>query len=111
MTDIDDAARTDNLALWEGLATLHGDGLPGYYDVDAVAAGTDPIQPEVASLLNRAFDDGVAGLDVIHVQSHVAIDSVELARRGARVTCADFSPTALAQAARLASNAGVKLTL
>src|SRR6478736_2825693 len=94
-----ESSREENLALWEGLAALHGAGLPGYYDVESLVAGRNPIHPEVETVLAVATGpDGVAGLDVIHVQSHVGVDSVELARRGARVTCTDFSATALAHA-------------
>src|SRR6478609_156701 len=106
----DTDARANNLALWEGLATLHGAGLPGYYDVDSLVAGRNPIHPEVETVLAVATEgSGVGGLDVIHVQSHVGVDSVELARRGARVTCTDFSPTALQQARALAQASGVEL--
>lgn len=107
--------RADNLALWEGLAAVHaggieGGGTGGYYDVDALVAGKNPIHAETDVVLAvAAGPDGVAGLDVLHVQSHIGIDSVELARRGARVTCTDFSPTALARAADLAERSGVRV--
>ena len=111
MTERGDA-RTENLALWEGLATLHGGGLPGYYDLDALAEGHNPIHTEVEETLHDALGGrGVADLDVLHVQSHIAIDSIEMARRGARVTCADFSPTALARAADIARRCDVHLDL
>ena len=113
MSPVNDDARATNLAYWEGLAALHGAGISGgYYDLDALAAGHDPIHEEVAETLARAVGaHGVRGLDVLHVQSHIGIDSVELARRGARVTCTDFSPAALAHAGELARRCGVTLDL
>ena len=49
--------RAKNLALWEGLAALHGGGLEGYeyYDVDALVAGRNPIQAEVDDTLDVAL--------------------------------------------------------
>src|SRR5690349_8994200 len=100
-----DEVRAKNLALWEGLAAFHGAGVDGYdyYDLDALVAGRNPIQDEVDATLDVALGGRpIAGLDVLHVQSHIGIDSVELARRGANVTCADFSATALERAGALA---------
>ena len=53
----------------------------------------------------------VAGLDVMHLQCHLAFDAVALARRGARLTGVDFSQVALARAAGLAQRCGVELEL
>jgi SAM-dependent methyltransferase len=53
----------------------------------------------------------VAGVDVIHIQCHIAHDSISLARRGARVTGVDLSPVALAKARDLAERCGVALEL
>ena len=109
---LDEDPRATNHAYWQGLATLHGAGIPGgYYDLDALAAGRNPLHDEVEDTLAVAVPDGVSGLDVLHVQCHVAIDSVELARRGARVTGADFSANALAAAADIAARCGVTLEL
>ena len=51
----------------------------------------------------------VAGLDVLHLQCHIGFDSISLARRGARVTGADFSPASLAKGRELAARAGVEV--
>ena len=40
----------------------------------------------------------VAGLDVLHLQCHIGFDAISLARRGARVVGADFSPASLEKA-------------
>ena len=109
--------RAENLALWEGLAELHGGGIEGgtvggYYDLDALVDGKNPIHAETDEVLAVATGPGgVGGLDVLHVQSHIGIDSVELARRGANVTCTDFSPTALERAADLAQRCGVSIRI
>ena len=51
----------------------------------------------------------VRGLDVLYLQSHLGADGVVMARAGARVTCADFSPTALRRARELAERVGVEI--
>ncbi|MEO9180930.1 MAG: class I SAM-dependent methyltransferase [Acidimicrobiales bacterium] len=99
-----------NFEHWETLASFHGTGSDRIYDVDALVAGQD----STGDLEELALDvatrgRGVAGLDVIHLQSHIGFDSVTMARRGARVTAVDFSPTALARAREIAALAGVTL--
>ena len=64
-----------------------------YYDTEALVAGED-----VLGDVESAAVGDVAGLDVLHLQSHIAFDSICLARRGARVTCVDFSGESLARA-------------
>ena len=46
---------------------------------------------------------------MLHLQCHIGFDSISLARRGARVTGADFSPASLAKARELAERAGVEV--
>jgi SAM-dependent methyltransferase len=48
----------------------------------------------------------VAGLRGVHLQCHIGTDTISLARLGARMVGLDFSPAALAQARRLAAEAG-----
>jgi SAM-dependent methyltransferase len=92
-----------NRAHWETLASVHGK--PGtYYDIDALVAGADSI----TDLEEPALGD-LSGLDVLHIQCHIGFDTISLARRGARVTGADFSPTALAKASDLAERCGVEI--
>jgi SAM-dependent methyltransferase len=55
----------------------------------------------------------ITGLNIVHLQCHIATDTLSLARRGARsVTGLDFSPASLAEARKLAKNAagGEKLS-
>lgn len=49
----------------------------------------------------------LAGLDVAHLPCHIGVDTISLARLGARVTGTDFSGEAIAAATRLAERAGV----
>jgi SAM-dependent methyltransferase len=95
-------ATEPNRLHWEALAEVHAGQNRGYYDADALIAGRDTVEPGVGD---------VTGLDVMHLQCHLAYDAVSLARRGARVTGVDFSARALTEAAALASRCGVSLEL
>ncbi|MFI5428089.1 class I SAM-dependent methyltransferase [Aeromicrobium sp. UC242_57] len=48
----------------------------------------------------------VAGLRGVHLQCHIGTDTISLARLGAQMTGLDISPTALAEARRLADELG-----
>jgi SAM-dependent methyltransferase len=99
-------ARDINRAHWDALAAVHGAGVPGgHYDLDAVVAGRGLGDVEAAAV------GSVDGLDVLHLQCHVGIDSIALARAGARVTGVDLSPASLAAAGALAQRCGVELDL
>jgi SAM-dependent methyltransferase len=107
---VDDAtnATTVNRAHWDAVASVHGEGEDRYYDVDALRRGDSSLRAaETAAVL--AVGD-VAGKDVLHVQCHLGLDSVTLARRGARVTGLDFSPVSLAKAHEIAEQCGVDVS-
>src|SRR5688572_11404744 len=108
MGPLDDPTEV-NLAHWEAMATVHGEGRDGYYDVDALAAGRSSLGRLEEEAVALAIGD-VAGRDVLHLQCHLGFDAVTLARRGARVVGADFSPTALAKARAIAERCGVDVT-
>jgi SAM-dependent methyltransferase len=98
----------NNFTHWESLAAFHGTGNDRFYDLDALIAGGSLMGPDEISALERATKGaGVAGLDVMHLQSHIGCDSITMARQGARVTSVDFSPTALARLADLAEQCRV----
>jgi SAM-dependent methyltransferase len=99
-------SRDINLAHWEALAAVHGEGRDSYYDVDALVAGTRDLSAVEDAAVALAVGD-VAGKDVLHLQCHLGFDAVALARRGARVVGADFSPAALAKARAIAERCGV----
>jgi SAM-dependent methyltransferase len=90
------------------MAAVHGQD--AYYDTEALVAGSSSLGELEEAAVREAVGD-VAGLDVIHIQCHIAHDAISLARRGARVTGADLSPVALAKARATAEDCGVKLEL
>jgi SAM-dependent methyltransferase len=99
-----------NRAYWDERADLHARGGVRYYDRDALLAGRFELGDLEDAAVREAVGD-VAGLDVLHVQCHLAYDAIVLARRGARVTGVDFSAVALARAGELAKHSGVRLEL
>ena len=101
-------ADSGNLAHWEDLAAFHGTGQDRYYDVDALVGGDMALRDVERRGLDRAAGGrDLTGLAVAHVQSHIGIDSIHLARLGARVTAFDFSPTALLRLRELAARCEV----
>jgi SAM-dependent methyltransferase len=85
-----------------------------HYRFEVVVAGgslmTRMEERAVADATGAPHDDplaGVRGLDVLYLQSHLGADGVVMARAGARVTCADFSATALRRVRELAAAVGV----
>ncbi|MEI6363230.1 MAG: class I SAM-dependent methyltransferase [Actinomycetes bacterium] len=99
-----------NLEHWESLAAFHGTGSDNYYDIPALVRGELSLRALEAAAVAEATDGvGVAGLQVAHVQSHIGIDTVHLARLGAHVTAFDFSPMALHRLRELAAECGVSI--
>jgi len=97
-------ATEGNLEHWEDLAAFHGTGDDTYYDIPALVSGELSLRGLEADAVELATSGGgVAGLDVAHVQSHIGIDTIQLARLGARVTAFDFSPMALQRLRELAA--------
>ena len=99
-------ARRINRAHWDALAAAHGEGRDAYYDTEALVAGQDTLREAEAAGVREAVG-AVAGLDVLHLQCHIGFDSISLARRGARVVGADFSPASLEKARALARRCDV----
>ena len=101
-----DVSTADVVALnrqrWDELATLHGD--EGGYQLSAVVEGASSLGPIEAGLLGD-----VTGQRILHLQCHIGLDSVSLARMGARVTGVDFAPAAIAKATAVAQRAGVSV--
>ena len=92
-------ARRINRAHWDALAAAHGQD--AVYDSEALIAGADSLHEAEAAGVREAVG-AVAGLDVLHLQCHIGFDAISLARRGARVVGADFSPASLEKARTLA---------
>lgn len=99
-------ARRINRAHWDALAAAHGQD--AYYDIDALVAGADTLHEAEAAGVREAVG-AVAGLDVLHLQCHIGFDAISLARRGARVVGADFSPASLEKARALARRCEVSV--
>jgi SAM-dependent methyltransferase len=87
-----------NLRNWEARTALHLETYP----LEKFKQGWDPLFPIEAEEIGD-----IAGLDVLHLQCHIGMDSLGLVRRGARVTGVDFSPSALAAARELAKEIGL----
>lgn len=100
-----------NAEHWDVRAEAHARGTGRFYDTDALARGEDPLWEVERAALARVAPDGVAGLDVLHLQCHLAGDAIHFARSGARVTGLDLSPVALAAAAARAARCGVEVRL
>jgi SAM-dependent methyltransferase len=98
--------RETNRAHWDALAAVHGQD--HYYDAEALVGGADTLSGHEDAAIREAVGE-VAGLDVLHLQCHIGFDSISLARRGATVTGADFSPASLAKGRDLAARAGVEV--
>jgi len=98
-------ARRINRARWDALASAHGQDR--VYDTEALIAGADTLRDAETAGVREAVG-AVAGLDVLHLQCHIGFDSVSLARRGARVVGADFSPASLEKARALARRCEVR---
>jgi SAM-dependent methyltransferase len=97
-----------NRRYWDALAAVHGQD--AYYDTEALAGGASSLGELEEAAVREAVGD-VAGLDVLHIQCHIAHDAISLARRGARMAGADLSPAALAKARATAERCGVELEL
>lgn len=74
------------------------------YRLDRYVSEPDLLS-EVVEFDRRRLGD-IAGLDVVHLQCHMGVDSLSLARLGANVTGLDFSGAALAEARRVSAAGG-----
>lgn len=106
-----------NLDYWEKAAATHGTtDTDLHYHFDKVVAGgslmTRLEELGIATATGADADDPLSrmrDLDVLYLQSHLGADGVVMARAGARVTCADFSATALRRVRELATACGVEV--
>ncbi len=108
MTSQPDDPAAVNVRFWNALAAAHGQGSGAYYDLEALAGGRSSLSDIEEAALRESVGD-VNGLDVLHVQCHLGMDAVSMARQGARVTGVDFSPVALRRAAEVAAACGVQV--
>jgi SAM-dependent methyltransferase len=96
-----DAYQQANRRRWDELAPLHYRS--AFYDVASFKAGQLSLNPLELEELGD-----VAGRALLHLQCHFGLDTLSWARRGARVTGIDASPSAIDLARSLASETGVE---
>ena len=89
-----------NKAWWDERAPIHAAG--DFYDLEGFVAGHDTLLPFEDDLVGP-----VDGLDLVHLQCHLGMDTLSWARRGAQVTGLDFSEPAIETARDLARRLGV----
>jgi SAM-dependent methyltransferase len=91
-------AREGNRAHWDEITPIHLQS----YGVERFLAGErwlpEQILKEVGPVKNRSL---------LHLQCHFGLDTLAWARQGARVTGADFSPTAIDAALQLSDRAEI----
>ncbi len=106
MTDYPRQAHDDQFTMankchWDELAALHS-GIAGYGSDRLIAGGTTLNEIEKQRL------GDVSGKRVLHLQCHIGLDTLSLARLGAEVTGVDFSPKAIEAAANLSARTGLQ---
>ena len=96
-----DAYFAENRLNWDDRAEIHLRDEAGGYRIAAFLAGEDNLH----DIEHEEIGD-VAGLRIAHLQCHIGIDTLCLARRGASCVGLDFSPKAIAAASPGAPSAG-----
>lgn len=97
----------ENRANWDDRAALHE---ASGYGIAELLASPGAITREVARDTELLGD--LTGLDVIHLQCHLGLDTISLSRLGAaRVVGLDLSPESLRRARALAARAGAGIEL
>jgi len=100
---IDTTAYVDsNRAMWDELVSIHE--ASEFYDVAGFLAGRNTL----TEIELRELAPLVAGKDLLHLQCHFGLDTLTLARLGARVTGVDFSGEGVTTARRLAAAASLE---
>lgn len=92
---------TTNKALWDARVAHHA--ASDFYDVSGFLAGANTLTEIELPLLGN-----VSNKHVVHLQCHFGLDTLSIARMGARVTGIDFSAEAIHKARELATKAGLK---
>lgn len=97
-----DAFFAQNRLNWDDRAEIHIADAAGGYRLDAFLAGADNLHD-----IEHAEIGDVAGLRIAHLQCHIGIDTLCLARRGASCVGLDFSPKSIAAARMLQERTGL----
>jgi SAM-dependent methyltransferase len=94
-----------NRSTWDERASIHLHDTSGFYAIDRFRSGEDTLLD-----IEAAEIGDVRGKRMLHLQCHLALDTLCLARRGAIVTGLDFSGNAIAGARQIAADTGVPAT-
>ncbi len=89
-----------NRRLWDARTPIHLRS--SFYDVEGFLCGRSSLHDLEVEEVGE-----VDGLSLLHLQCHFGMDTLSWARRGARVTGADFSPVAIEEARRLSAQLGI----
>jgi 2-polyprenyl-3-methyl-5-hydroxy-6-metoxy-1,4-benzoquinol methylase len=89
-----------NRELWDKRTPVHKSS--DFYDLEGFLSG----KPSLRSIELSELGD-VSGKNLLHLQCHFGMDSLDWARRGARVTGIDFSPEAINEARSLNDQIGL----
>ena len=92
-----------NRRSWDERVAIHMRDTTGVYALDRFRAGENPLNGIEADELGD-----VRGKRVLHLQCHIGLDTLRLARLGAVVTGLDFSGAALEAARGLAGETGLQ---
>lgn len=92
----------ENRRNWDDRAEIHLKDAAGGYRVGAFLAGADNLH----DVEHEEIGD-VSGLRIAHLQCHIGIDTLCLARRGASCVGLDFSPRSVAAARLLQQRTGL----
>ena len=95
---MDNEAFEANQQNWDDRALIHYADENGSYGVNNFKKGFNTL-----GSIESAEIGEVKGLDILHLQCHFGLDTLSLARLGARVTGLYFSPNAIAIACQLAA--------
>ena len=89
-----------NRAHWDEVVPAHE--ASHFYDLASFKRGESSLRP-----LERAELGEIAGKTLLHLQCHFGMDTLSLARQGARVTGADYSSVAINRATELSNELGI----
>ncbi|MFF2271053.1 class I SAM-dependent methyltransferase [Agromyces sp. NPDC058136] len=95
----------DNRANWDERVGVHV--ASDFYDQSPLREGGSVLDPISAAGIAELFPEGLDGVRVLHLQCHFGSDSLSLVNLGASVVGIDFSPSAVAEARRMAAELGV----
>lgn len=92
-----------NRAFWDEIAPHHA--ASEFYAVERFLTTFDSLGE-----IDKAEVGPVAGLSICHLQCHLGLDTLSLAKRGATVTGLDFSRESLDFARKLSAQTGIAAT-